>query len=492
MLNPLASPTLTVFDDRSGTQPSHPRGFVAYGTGDPAAPVKTIDGDSFVDQDPIGLFGPFAAGPTSPRLDEQATETKPTYASTSVVPVAPSGDTPGTGLSGAGRAPALVVATRASGATETVVHRLVPDEAGGTMVEAARSAPIPGVPGPQPALTQNGQAPGDGAGLVLVPTGKDLVALDGGDLSVVWRVSADSSLQPGGNGFSRTAPVVTAGTVFAVRDDGHQMALRLEDGALLAASEFDPFASLTTTVSSFGSPAATEHGIVVVAGDRGVFAYRARCANGLSRGTVRGTLAGDLLTGTAKGETFDALAGADCIDAGDGADVVAGGEGADEIDLGPGIDSASGGPDNDHINGAADADRISGQDGDDRVEGGFGRDILKGGPGNDVFDGGPDPDRIFGDEGDDKLIGGAGADRLSGGAGRDNLRGGKGDDTLIGGSRADRLVGGAGVDHFSAGPGDDTIFSRDGKREIVRCGKGRDQVRADRVDRLVGCELRLR
>jgi hypothetical protein len=36
------------------------------------------------------------------------------------------------------------------------------------------------------------------------------------------------------------------------------------------------------------------------------------------------------------------------------------------------------------------------------------------------------------------------------------------------------------------------IKAKDGKRDIVRCGAGRDRVRADKKDKLVGCEVRLR
>jgi hypothetical protein len=39
-----------------------------------------------------------------------------------------------------------------------------------------------------------------------------------------------------------------------------------------------------------------------------------------------------------------------------------------------------------------------------------------------------------------------------------------------------------------AGPGDDAINSVDGVRETIDCGSGRDTVRADRRDRLRGCE----
>ena len=96
-------------------------------------------------------------------------------------------------------------------------------------------------------------------------------------------------------------------------------------------------------------------------------------------------------------------------------------------------------------------------------------------------------------------IGGAGPDRLTGLdlgdtlrglGGNDVLVGRDGDDCLTGGAGNDTLRGDAGTDRFDGGAGNDTINSRDGHRETVGCGTGRqDRVTADRVDRLVGCEL---
>lgn len=70
----------------------------------------------------------------------------------------------------------------------------------------------------------------------------------------------------------------------------------------------------------------------------------------------------------------------------------------------------------------------------------------------------------------------------------DRLLGGKGNDVLTGRSGADRLTGGPGRDSIDGGAGNDTIHSRDRQRDIVRCGKGRDRVTADRKDRVLGCE----
>lgn len=89
---------------------------------------------------------------------------------------------------------------------------------------------------------------------------------------------------------------------------------------------------------------------------------------------------------------------------------------------------------------------------------------LRGGAGPDTLRGRGGHDRLFGGAGNDRLFGGGGADRLFGGLGKDRLDGGKGRDLLDGGAGAD------------------VIAARDGVRDTVRCGGGRDVVVADRVD----------
>jgi len=49
------------------------------------------------------------------------------------------------------------------------------------------------------------------------------------------------------------------------------------------------------------------------------------------------------------------------------------------------------------------------------------------------------------------------------------------------------LVGGPGRDRLFGGFGRDTFRARDGERDIVGCGAGRDEVFADRID-LVGVD----
>ena len=115
-------------------------------------------------------------------------------------------------------------------------------------------------------------------------------------------------------------------------------------------------------------------------------------------------------------------------------------------------------------------------------------DTLLGSAFGDRLSGRAGNDRLSSLGGNDCLFGEDGADRLSGGDGNDRLSGGSGNDTLSGGAGKDDLVGGRGADAFSGGSGNDTINSADGRRETVKCGAGTDRVKADRKDRLSGCE----
>jgi Ca2+-binding RTX toxin-like protein len=131
--------------------------------------------------------------------------------------------------------------------------------------------------------------------------------------------------------------------------------------------------------------------------------------------------------------------------------------------------------------------------------------IAVGGAGNDRII--PAPGALFiaaevwseGGRGDDflmapprtagQLAGGMGNDVLSGGRLSDHLDGGAGNDRVAAAGGSDLVRGGRGGDLILAGPGGDIINSRDSHRDRVRCGAGRDRVRADRRDRLRGCEV---
>ena len=104
---------------------------------------------------------------------------------------------------------------------------------------------------------------------------------------------------------------------------------------------------------------------------------------------------------------------------------------------------------------------------------------LVGTDGADRLVGSRADDRIRGRAGDDTLYGRAGADALFGDAGKDRLFGGPGGDTLLGGAGDDRLNGGAGADILIGGAGNDVIRARDGVRDRISCGPGRDRVIAD-------------
>ena len=90
----------------------------------------------------------------------------------------------------------------------------------------------------------------------------------------------------------------------------------------------------------------------------------------------------------------------------------------------------------------------------------------------------------------------AGPGQAQGPEGRRRLTGGDGNDILIGGPGKDKLNGARattplperGKDSLVGGPGSDTINAKDGVSELVKCGPGRDKVKADKKDRLSGCE----
>jgi Ca2+-binding RTX toxin-like protein len=81
------------------------------------------------------------------------------------------------------------------------------------------------------------------------------------------------------------------------------------------------------------------------------------------------------------------------------------------------------------------------------------------------------------------------ASRLRGTARANRLIGTGSGDQINGRAGNDRIIGRGGNDCLYGGSGADQIFARDGRRDVVDCGSGRDRVYADRVDRLRGCEI---
>jgi hypothetical protein len=139
--------------------------------------------------------------------------------------------------------------------------------------------------------------------------------------------------------------------------------------------------------------------------------------------------------------------------------------------------------------------------GDDVLTGTAGGDVICGLGGSDTIDGLAGDDTLFGDQCPSTLktarrgrvaATGDGNDRLRGNAGNDRLYGSGGRDTLDGGRGKDRLVGGKGRDILKGGGGSDTVNARDRARDMIDCGAGRDTVKADRIDRVRGCERRQR
>jgi len=62
------------------------------------------------------------------------------------------------------------------------------------------------------------------------------------------------------------------------------------------------------------------------------------------------------------------------------------------------------------------------------------------------------------------------------------------DGLLSGGGGSDRLLGHRGFDKLLGGAGGDVIKAVDGKRDRVKCGRGRDKAVVDRRDAASGCE----
>lgn len=80
------------------------------------------------------------------------------------------------------------------------------------------------------------------------------------------------------------------------------------------------------------------------------------------------------------------------------------------------------------------------------------------------------------------------AETLRGTQAADRMFGRGGNDKLYGLAGADSIDGGPGADLLSGGAGNDRLLARDGIRDNVQCGSGRDTARADARDKVSGCE----
>jgi hypothetical protein len=91
------------------------------------------------------------------------------------------------------------------------------------------------------------------------------------------------------------------------------------------------------------------------------------------------------------------------------------------------------------------------------------------------------------------LIGTNRPDTLRGTTGPDQIFGRGANDRLFGYTGNDLLVGGAGSDHIYGGPGNDRLEARDGTRDFLNCGSGRDTAVVDSIDVINrNCEIVIR
>jgi hemolysin type calcium-binding protein len=102
----------------------------------------------------------------------------------------------------------------------------------------------------------------------------------------------------------------------------------------------------------------------------------------------------------------------------------------------------------------------------------------------------PPPRTLRGTAANDVLVGTPGDDVIYGFGGNDVIYGRGGNDVVVGGAGRDRLTGGRGRDDLYGKSGNDTLWARDGARDTVRGGRGRDAGRADRRDRVRSLERR--
>ena len=136
------------------------------------------------------------------------------------------------------------------------------------------------------------------------------------------------------------------------------------------------------------------------------------------------------------------------------------------------------------ITGTAGADVLEATALSDVICGLGGADVIRGLGGNDLVRGGTGNDRIKGGLGDDRVYAGPGNDVVEGERGNDILRGELGRDRLLGGFGGDRVFGGGHRDGLFGGSARDLLYARDGNRDRVEGGPGRDCARADSSDDL--------
>jgi hypothetical protein len=110
---------------------------------------------------------------------------------------------------------------------------------------------------------------------------------------------------------------------------------------------------------------------------------------------------------------------------------------------------------------------LEGQAGDDEIRGLGANDYLSGGDGKDLLYGGPGEDRIDGGKGEDVIYGGDGNDVSK---------------EVPGNRPGPGLDGGPGEDMIYGGDGNDSLAAKDGQRDKLYCGAGKDRYYADKND----------
>ena len=93
---------------------------------------------------------------------------------------------------------------------------------------------------------------------------------------------------------------------------------------------------------------------------------------------------------------------------------------------------------------------------------------------------------------DVRVLGGVpvlpGPNLIQGNKGKDKIQGGQSDEQIKAGKGKDNVNPGPGRDNVDLGPGRDTINSRDGDRDVVNGGKGKDVATVDRKDKVKNVE----
>ncbi len=451
--------------------------------GTPAAAVGQVTSTGDIDADPQAspaiTFLRSAGGAPTPQVAVGTATNLRTFAAANLapgpasgplggsvqtpsVPIQPDGMTPNP-MGGVKTAPFIYVAAEVGGQTQ--IHKLVQNGNEQALAAAVTSPALAGAPAPALATDQESEPGAVMPGRVIVTTGANLYLLATENLQQTAAFSA-IPLSPGTTGFGQTTAAASGELVYVTNDEGGQHVLSLSDAkAVEGFDENEANAAPRLAKSGMGQPSISRS-FIQFGSQKGLFVYSNACGNVLS-GTD-----GDenRLDGTLAGDDIALAAGNDRSSAGDGDDCVAGG------------------PGDDGLSGNAGADLVQGMDGDDSVFGRQGDDRLSGNAGDDRVIGGGDDDRMFGREGNDRLSGNEGDDLIRGGAGNDRIFGREGDDRISGNSGNDTIQANGGRDRVFGRKGNDVIRVRDGVRDVVDCGSGRDTVAADRLDVLRNCE----